>query len=241
MNPSTRRSLLPLATLALALGTGAVHAQETPEDWPCVQRLVPEVSAATLWPVPFEPELLGTWREDEDAVALARYLGDLEAVDAEALAAIDRYANAVPEPERRDALTRLADGVVSVANERRSLYLDGIRRYTRQQIAIAEQIESTLNRLAELDDAAGQGDVTVRGAPASEGRTLSGAEAERAAGTVAGGAGEDRASIEETLFWHERLYDQRERAIRSLCERPVSLEETLSEVLRELSYRLPDA
>jgi hypothetical protein len=48
-----------------------------------------------------------------------------------------------------------------------------------------------------------------------------------------------QAEIEETLRWHERVYDQRERAIQSLCERPVVLEEKLSAVLRELGQYLP--
>ena len=38
---------------------------------------------------------------------------------------------------------------------------------------------------------------------------------------------------------HQRVYDQRENAIQSLCERPVQLEETLSSVLRELAIYLP--
>lgn len=217
-----------LAPLALALvASGPAAAQQggdegPPEDWPCIQRLVPEITPAVLWPVPIEPDLTDTWRADPELQALAHYLGELETLDEAAIEAIDAYAASVPESLRRRALSRLADGILAVANARRARQIDGIRRYTRQQIAIASQIEQTLNALATLDDAE------------------AGAEAADAeAADVAAGA--SRAEIEETLAWHERLYDQRERAIRALCERPVALEETLSAVLRELSYRLPDA
>ena len=103
----------------------------------------------------------------------------------------------------------IAESAVKATNERRSRYLDGIRRYTRQQIAISEQIETTLNQLAALDESA------------SENPAL------------------DRDEIEQALVWHERLYDQRERSIRALCEQPVALEEHLAAVLRELAARLP--
>ena len=214
-----RRRVAPIVTLvacALAGAQGPLGAQPAaPEDWPCVQVLVPEILPTVLWPVPIDQSLAGSWRESPEIESLARRLGELESLDERAVAAIDEYAAAVPEAERRDALTRLADGTVSVANERRARYIDGIRRYTRQQIAISRQIEETLNLLADLDDAEAAGTTLETEAP--------------------------RAEIEETLSWHERLYDQRERAIRALCERPGELEQTLSATLRELAYRLPDA
>lgn len=211
------RAFAPWTMLWVMLGAaGPLAAQPAaPDDWPCVQVLVPEIVPSVLWPVPIDDSLSGTWRADPEIRVLAQRLGELERLDDEALAAMDAYALSVPETQRRGALTRLADGIVSVANTRRTRYIDGIRRYTRQQIAIAGQIETTLNRLAELDDAGEAGDE--------------------------GTAAVERAEIEETLAWHERLYDQREHSIRALCERPVELEQTLSEVLRELSYRLPDA
>jgi len=215
------------ALLALALlGAGhAVHAQPAaPEDWPCVQRFVPGLSPGTLWPVPIDTALADTWRDDPRTLALARYLGELESVDDAAREAMAEYAESLPETKRRGALTRLADGIVGVADQRRSRYLEGIRRFTRKQSRIAGDIESTLNRRAELEDAAA---------------ATEGASEESEEGAAPGAA--ERVEIEERLLWQERLYDQRERAIRALCERPVVLEETLSEVLRELAYHLPDA
>ena len=216
--PSVRASV-SAALLALSVVASSVQAQPSaPEDWPCVQAYIPEVTPATFWPVPIDEALAGTWREDPEIAALARRLGEIEQVDEDALAAIDAFANELPEEGRGAALTRVADGTVSVADERRSRYLEGIRRYTRQQIAIAGQIESTLNRMATLEESEAAGE---------------------AANETAVSAAE-RAEMQETLDWHERLYDQRERSIRALCERPVELEQRLSEVLRELAYRLPN-
>lgn len=227
--PLTLRFLLALCLslplLSISVLTASAQ-QNDLDDWPCVQRYVPEILPASYWPIPIADDLVGTWRRDADTAMLARQLGALEAVDEESLEAMAAFADGVPESDREVELSRLADGIVDVADERRARYLDGIRRYTRQQIAIAGQIESTLNQLADLDDAERQ----------AEGADAAGDETD--AGTTAVNP-TDRAEIEQTLAWHERLYDQRERAIRSLCERPVELEQVVSAVLRDLSYHLP--
>ncbi len=84
-----------------------------------------------------------------------------------------------------------------------------IKSYTRQQIAISEQIVNTLNELSLLESS----NTNARG--------------------------QTRQEIEETLRWHERVYDQRERNIQLLCEEPVELEQQLSEVLRDAAQYLP--
>jgi|GEM_PF-660290 len=204
------RVLLVGALLGGALWAGTASAQPAgPEDWPCIQVLVPEVSPATMWPRALEPSLDQRWVEDEAVATLARRLGSLERLDTADSEAIAALAQRTPESERAARLDLLAVGTVQVTNERRSRFIDGIRRYTRQQIAIAEQIEGTLNELARSGEGSQAGLVT------------------------------ERSEVQETLAWHQRLYDQRERAIRALCEQPVVLEETLFSVMRELQMRLP--
>jgi len=198
------------AALCASLATGPVLAQPAgPEDWPCIQVLVPDVVPATVWPRPLEPELEASWSDDAEVLALAERLGAIDALGDDEVAAIRELADDTPAEALAGRLDALVVGTVQNTNRRRSRYIDGIRRYTRQQIAIAEQIEATLNELARL----GQG-------------------------SQPGQVGE-RSEVQETLAWHERLYDQRERAIRALCEQPVVLEENLYTVMRELQMRLP--
>jgi len=214
------RSVHPLLATVAALATlalsGTARAQPAgPEDWPCIQVLVPEVAAATVWARPLEPARVDGWREDDELAALARRLGTLDAPadglgEAE-LAAIDALVAGTPPEALAERLDALVSVTVATTNERRTRFIDGIRRYTRQQIAIAGQIEATLNELARL----GQGHQA--------------------------GLPEERTEAQSTLAWHERLYDQRERAIRALCEQPVVLEETLFTVVRELQARLPES
>ena len=183
---------------------------EVPDpEWPCVQVLVPEIVPAVVWPEIIDESLIGAWKEDESVTAMVEKLSDLDEFTESERQLIDDFVESVPVDFRASTLNMLADGIVTLSNQRRTQYIDGIKRYTRQQISIAQQIESTLNLIAELESQ-----------PAPESVTR-------------------QAEIEETLHWHQRVYDQREHAIRSLCDRPVELEEKLSVVLRELAQYLP--
>ena len=149
------------------------------------------------------------YRKDNQIRAMAEQLGDIETFTDAHRQSIADFANGVAEADREQQLTVLATGVVDVSNRIRKDYIRGIKRYTRQQIAISQQIEDTLNELSLLES----------------GSTDS--------------SGKSRQEIEETLRWHERVYDQRERTIQLLCEEPVELEQQLSEVLRDAAQYLP--
>ena len=183
----------------------SAQAQEVDPEWPCIQRLIPEVSPAVMWPVPVEDNMRTQYRQDPLLRSLAEELGDLETFDEAHQQSISEFADGIAESERELQLTLLASGIVDVSNRVRKDYISGIKRYTRQQIAMSQQIEDTLNELSELEgqDAEAQQEVT------------------------------------ETLRWHERVYDQRERSIQLLCEEPVELEQQLSEVLRYAAQYLP--
>ena len=207
--------------------TGQVMAQDVDPEWPCVQRLIPEVSPAVMWPVPVEEGMDDAYRQDTQIRALAEQLGDIELFTDKHRQAIADFASGVPDAERDHKLTLLASGVVDVSNRIRKDYIRGIKRYTRQQIAISQQIEDTLNQLSllESDNLPDNGRLPVTDNVSTSDSVNS--------------AGQSRQEIEETLRWHERVYDQRERNIQLLCEEPVELEQQLSEVLRDAAQYLP--
>lgn len=180
-----------------------------PADWPCIQQLVPEVNAAVIWPVPITDDIKGKWSEDEAISELSREFGELDLVTDETREQIVSFAEAIPENERTVKLNMLADGILAVTNERRSLFINGIKRYTRQQQAIALQVEEQLNKLDAMQNETGEA------------------------------ADKQRTELKETAQWHQRVFDQREQTITALCDRPVELEMTLGEVLRELAQFLP--
>ena len=209
------------ALLSCSVMGGVAQAQDVDPEWPCVQRLVPDVSPAVLWPLPVEEDMHSLWKQDVVIRPLAERLGDLPAYTAAEEEAVRTFAQSIPDEQKEMQLTLLAVGILDVTNGIRRHYISGIKRYTRQQIAIAEQIGETLNSISSLE-----------GSP--EGT------AARSPDMPAGDESDPRhEEMMETLKWHERVYDQREHAIRTLCEQPVELEETLSDVLRDLAQYLP--
>ncbi len=186
-----------------------VSAQDVDPEWPCIQRLILEISPATMWPIPVEEGMETAYRDYPDIRKLSEELGDIEVFTADHQEAIAAFADSVPEAEREASLTLLATGVVDVSNRIRGDYIRGIKRFTRQQIVISQQIEDSLNELSLLET----------NETASDGKA--------------------RRETEETLRWHERVYDQRERSIQLLCEQPVELEQRLSDVLRYAAQYLP--
>lgn len=191
-----------------------VLSQETDPEWPCIQRLVMEVSPAVMWPLPVEEAMHTQWRENDDLRQLAEDLGDMAAYTEVEKQRVAAFAASVPDTDKESQLSLLAVGVLDVSNGVRQHYIQGIKRYTRQQIAIAGQIEETLNQISLLDGEGGKG-------------------------SAEGSLTPEQAELLSTLKWHERVYDQREHAIRSLCDQPVELEETLSDVLRDIAQYLP--
>ncbi|MEE9321029.1 MAG: hypothetical protein V3U76_11330 [Granulosicoccus sp.] len=197
-------SLLGAASSMLIINTAQAQAENT--DWPCIQVFVPEVSVAVHWPMEISEAELTSWRDNKEVADLAQKLGDLESYTDELHAEVATFAESLSEADQLPTLNRLAAGIVDVTNDRRSLFLKGIKRYTRQQSAIATKIEAMLNDVAAMD------------------------------GTE---QADSRAELQETLHWQERIYDQREQSIIALCDRPVELEQTLSEVLRDVAQYLP--
>lgn len=198
-----------LVILGAVLPASVLAQQEVDPEWPCIQRLIMEVSPAVMWPVPVDEQMQSAWREDREVRKLAEELGKVEEFTDENRNTLMVFADSISDADKEMRLSLFAAGVVEVTNRQRRQFIQGIKRYTRQQIAISNQIEDSLNQLSLLEE------------------------------SDTAGNEQQRQETEETLRWHERVYDQRERAIVSLCEEPVELEQRLSDILRDAAQYLP--
>ena len=213
--PEPSISRIKIALIAGLLGftcAAPVLAAENTEidiEWPCIQGYVPEVAVAVVWPEPIEDEVVGTWLKNNEVKKLVNVLGKLEVFDDAARDRIEAFAESIPEDQRIDTYNQVADGVVYRFNQRRSDYFKGIRKFTRQQIAISQKVQSHLNELVLLENK-------------TDAESL-----------------QRIAEIKETTAWQQRIFDRREGAIRLLCETPVELETLMGDVLRDLAQYLP--
>src|SRR5215471_8331816 len=86
-------------------------------NWPCQQRLVPQLGAASYWSGPLDAE--GEWRADPEVAALVRHLAPREVTTEEGLAAIATFAKTA-SGDRRYRLALLFRGLLEETNRERS-------------------------------------------------------------------------------------------------------------------------
>lgn len=208
-----RRVLLQAACL-LALVAGQLHGPvlagnglEEP-DWPCEQVLVPEVSAAVVWAGPPVDEVAQSWRSvprvEEVVARVTAPTSDPEAAEA----AIAAFAASLDPAGRNAMLTALFAGVLETLNGERSMMIDGIKRYSRDQARRAEALGEKLDDMVRLEQDS--------------------SDAARA----------ELEALTKTLEIEQRVFDEREKSIEFLCTRPVAVEQRLGLLAREIAAHL---
>lgn len=196
-----------LFSIAAALSERPAAAAEPADaDWPCIQRLVPELAASQMWAGP-PPERVETPASpDQDMAQLASRLASRSMPVNEAQAAIDRFANGLAPAERQRQLARLFQDVLELINQERSQIIAGIKRYTRKQRHLAEKIAQDSRKLANV-----QPGVTPDA--------------------------ETQEALNERQ-WDLRVFEDRQRILRQICEQPVLLEERAFTLSRAMQSQL---
>ena len=124
------------------------QSQQDP-DWPCVQVLVPEISAASIWDGP----AIDALQDDE---AFRQHSKDLvfaviEKHDPLTEPQIDGYISHFEADQHNDALTFLFKYFLDNFNKKRGNQIDTIKRYTRSQVKSAKTIENLMDQKADLE------------------------------------------------------------------------------------------
>jgi hypothetical protein len=145
VNPVRAAPALLLAGLLASPALAQPRAADP--DWPCVQRLVPRISAAALWSGP-APE--GDWRAEPDVAALVARIAPRAVEEAEGVAAIAAFAAPLDAPARRHTLPLAFAGLLAQANAQRDVLIEQIRRFTRRQRDLAEIARNVAAELRTL-------------------------------------------------------------------------------------------
>ena len=141
---TTRASLL-LCLVLLGPAAGARAATSDDPDWPCIQRLVPRITAAQVWGGP-EP---GAWQGDLEVDRLAAKLAARATPLADPEKLVEDFAEAQPKPELNGKLTAVMGRTLDIINRDRASIIAGIKRLSARQRALAERIRQTRSTLKE--------------------------------------------------------------------------------------------
>jgi len=154
---------------------------------------------------------LGTedaWRNDDAVADLATTIASRRTELADAKAKIADFASSAGA-DRNQRLTLLFAGVLASVNAERSSIMVGIGRYARRQHALAQKISG---EAAELDRLPAQG----------------GTQDEAT----------HREELTEAQEWDTRIFRERERSLRYVCELPTMLEQRAFALGKEIAAQL---
>lgn len=136
-------------TLLLAVAhSDRIQAQPAatgPPDWPCVQRLIPEIAWGTLWTGPSPETLTQDWWDDDEIGSVVRFATSSDTTVEDAVARVRTFMERESPDERR--LTLLFSGLLEQINDERSRTIAGIRSASRAQVSRLERIADIIDEL----------------------------------------------------------------------------------------------
>src|SRR6185312_17335278 len=122
--------------LGLALPAAAAPGGNTAgeNDWPCEQRLVPVIAAATVWDGP-SLDKIGDWRSEPAVAALVQRISPRSVDEAAGSAAIAAFVKELPSDRAaRERLVTLAfAGLLEETNRERGFVINRIKELDERQ------------------------------------------------------------------------------------------------------------
>lgn len=137
----TKRFVLGACTLLLCAAGPASGADP---DWPCVQRLVPNVTLGSLWG---GPPPSGDWRQDPAVATIVTAVVPRNRPVESGTAKLEAFVATVPLPERPAKLALVSAGLVDETNVQRTQAIERLRDVARRQRGLTE---ATTRVTAEL-------------------------------------------------------------------------------------------
>jgi len=138
------------ASFGLIVCSTTVLAQEADPDWPCVQRLLPEVAGGMIWPGP-PLENGGAPKADKTLEALAGELAARRVPIEEAERQVVTFAGDLAETEKAERLTHLFEATLKIINSDRASIINGIKRFSQGQRTLADKINAKNQEIETID------------------------------------------------------------------------------------------
>ena len=148
------------AAVGLCLAVLTLPAQAAPPaedpDWPCQQRLVPELSAGTYWTG--APLRDGTdWRSDPRVAALVEAVAPRDVPPDAGVAKITAFVAALKPGEKDTLLATAFVGILDETNRERSQIIARLKELARRQREIAAQAAKVADEIDAIPaDATGE-------------------------------------------------------------------------------------
>lgn len=142
---------LALAVVVCAICSEKVDAQAAPDpDWPCVQRLLPEIAGGMVWAGPPLEEASAP-DEDRAFATLAKELAARRVPIEQAEQQITDYAGSLDGAEKSETLAALFSTTLDIINDDRTSIINGIKKFSRGQRALADKINAKNQEIETIE------------------------------------------------------------------------------------------
>jgi len=177
-------------------------------DWPCEQVQRPEISLGSVWHGPDPTAAQESWENDAAVTALVEQIAPRRMPQDQAVAAVHRFSAGYKQ-DRAPALTALFAGLFETMGEERSEIIRGIKHFNRRQDSLSERIQEGWKQMDALDPSATDPKIV-----------------------------EQRLSLQQTIDWDSRVFDDRERLLPVICQQPSVIEQRLFALSRAIQEDL---
>ncbi len=129
-------------------------------DWPCQQRLVPELTGATLWngpPLPADAK----WQSDKRIAGLVTSVAARDLPVEEGEAQLGKFVDAIKPAERKTLVPEIFVGIVDEVNRQRGDVISRIKDLDRRQKSVGDVVAKVSAELEQIPEDA-QGDEAKR-------------------------------------------------------------------------------
>ena len=144
----------PLRSFLVGIGllvAPVLDAAETADpDWPCVQRLLPEVAGGMIWPGPPLDETQPA-TTDNALEALAVELAARRVPIEEAEHQVEAFATTLGAGDKAKQLTHLFKTTLDIINRDRASIINGIKKFSRGQRTLADKITAKNQEIESID------------------------------------------------------------------------------------------
>jgi hypothetical protein len=135
-----------MALIGLSPSAEAQRAAVGPPDWPCVQRLIPNLAPGAIWSGPPIDELDEDWWSDAEVGSIARFASARATRLDEAVERVREFAKGA-EGDREYRFTLLFAGLFELISRERTRTIEAILRYSRGQVGRLERIGELVDEL----------------------------------------------------------------------------------------------
>jgi hypothetical protein len=136
-----------VATAVQLTATRAAPPRSEDPDWPCQERLVPRLAAATYWNGALDMQ--GDWHADPEVADFVRRLAPRRVTTQEGLAEIDAFAK-TGRANRSHRLALVFRGLLEETDRERADLIEKLKQIGRRQRELAELVAQLAEELRSL-------------------------------------------------------------------------------------------